>query len=112
MKLLVNSNKGKQNIDTDTVVFVNVSLWKKALSNIIGNAVRHSPFGKDIFISLKSCENRDTLVIENTGVFIPEDDLQHLFTPFYRVDKSRSKATIKEKCHALLSVLYTIGHTV
>lgn len=94
LPLAQNKNiKIHRNIGTDTAVFVNVSLWKKALSNIIGNAVRHSPFGKDIFISLKSCENRDTLVIENTGVFIPEDDLQHLFTPFYRADKSRSKAT-------------------
>ena len=32
-------------------------------------------------------------VIENPGVWIPEDDLLHLFTPFYRADKSRSKAT-------------------
>ena len=37
--------------------------------------------------------NAVALVIENTGASIPEDDLPHLFTPFYRADKSRSKAT-------------------
>jgi Signal transduction histidine kinase len=82
-----------QNINTDMILSINLNLWNKALSNIIGNAIRYSPYGENVFISLQSCENKNTLVIENTGVFIPEDDLLHIFTPFYRVDKSRSKTT-------------------
>lgn len=82
-----------QNINTDMVLSVNLGLWNKALSNIIGNAVRHSPCGKDVFITLQSFESGNTLVIENTGVSIPEADLPHMFTPFYRADKSRNKAT-------------------
>lgn len=82
-----------QNISTDTTMSVNPNLWRKALSNIIGNAVRHSPCGEDVFISLQSYENRNALVIENTGASIPETDLPHMFTPFYRADKSRNKAT-------------------
>ena len=82
-----------QNISTDMVLSVNPNLWSKALSNIIGNAVRHSPCRENVFISLQSCENRNTLVIENTGASIPEADLPHMFTPFYRADKSRNKAT-------------------
>lgn len=82
-----------QNISTDMVLSVNPNLWSKALSNIIGNAVRHSPWGENVFISLQSCENRNALVVENTGVSIPEADLPHMFEPFYRADKSRSKAT-------------------
>lgn len=46
-----------------------------------------------IFISLQKSEKETALVIENTGAAIPENDLPHLFTPFYRTDKSRSKAT-------------------
>ncbi len=82
-----------QNINTDMILSINLNLWNKALSNIIGNAVRYSPCGENVFISLQSCENKNTLVIENTGVFIPEDDLLHISTPFYRADKSRSKTT-------------------
>ncbi|MCI8772084.1 MAG: HAMP domain-containing protein [Lachnospiraceae bacterium] len=82
-----------QNISTDVVLFVNPNLWNKALSNILGNAVRHSPCGEDVFISLQSCENATALVIQNTGVSIPETDLPHMFTPFYRTDRSRSKTT-------------------
>ena len=82
-----------QNISTDMILSVNPNLWRKALSNIIGNAVRHSPCGEDVFISLQSCENGNVLFIENTGASIPEADLPHMFTPFYRADKSRNKAT-------------------
>lgn len=83
----------RQNIDTDKTLYVNPNLWSKALSNIIGNAVRHSPRDNEVFIFLLTQENTDILVVENTGVFIPEEDLPHLFTPFYRADKSRSKET-------------------
>lgn len=82
-----------QNITTDISVPVNRNLWNKALSNIIGNAIRHSHCGEEVFISLQSLEQGNTLVVENTGVFISEADLPHMFTPFYRTDKSRSKAT-------------------
>lgn len=82
-----------QNIATDISVPVNRNLWNKALSNIIGNAIRHSPCGEEVFVSLQSFEQGNTLVVENTGVFISEADLPHMFTPFYRTDKSRSKAT-------------------
>ncbi len=82
-----------QNISTDMMLSVNPNLWNKALSNIIGNAVGHSPRGAEVFISLQSCENGNTLVVENTGASIPKADLPHMFTPFYRADKSRNKAT-------------------
>ncbi len=79
-----------QNIDDDIIISVNRNLWQKALSNIIGNAVRHSPEGAEVFISM---ERENVLAVENTGVFIPEDDIKNVFAPFYRADKSRSKAT-------------------
>lgn len=82
-----------QNICTDMILSVSPKLWGKALSNIIGNAVRHSPCGEDVFITLQSCENGNVLVTENTGVSISEADLPYMFTPFYRADKSRNKAT-------------------
>lgn len=82
-----------QNINADMVLSVSPDLWKKALSNIIGNAVRHSPCGNDVFVTLQSYESGNTLVVENTGASIPESDLPHMFTPFYRADRSRNKAT-------------------
>ncbi len=81
------------NFEKDIVLLVNNNLWNKALSNIIGNAVRHSPNGEDVYIYLLIDEKKKVFVIENTGVFIQETDLKNMFNPFYRVDKSRNKAT-------------------
>lgn len=72
-------------------VSVNRNLFYKALSNILGNAIRHSKTGAEIYIDFDRKAN--TLTIENTGVFLNEDNLENMFTPFYRADKSRSKAT-------------------
>ena len=80
----------RQNMGADRSLLVNPALWSKALSNIIGNAVRYSPGGAEVSILLR---DENVLVIENTGVSIPEDDLPHLFTPFYRSDKSRNRTT-------------------
>ena len=80
----------RQNVGTDRSLLVNPALWSKALSNIVGNAVRYSPGGAEVSVFLR---DKNVLVIENTGVTIPEDDLLHLFTPFYRSDKSRNRAT-------------------
>ena len=82
-----------QNIKTEMVLSVNSNLWNKALSNIIGNAIRHSPCGENVFISLQQCEQGNVFLVENTGTSIPEADFEYMFTPFYRADKSRSKLT-------------------
>lgn len=63
-------------------------VWlKKAIHNIINNAVVYSPYGAEVFINIGSRE----ISVQNTGVFIPQEDIPFLFTPFYRVEKSRNK---------------------
>ena len=79
-----------QDIEEDVIVSVNKNLWDKVLSNIIGNAIRHSPCGENVYIS---CNKGKTLCVVNTGVTISDDDLSNMFTPFYRADRSRSRAT-------------------
>lgn len=80
-----------QNIPKDISVSVNCNLFGKALSNIIGNAIRHSKAGAKVYADFD--KDTHTLAVENTGVFLDEDNLENMFTPFYRADKSRSKAT-------------------
>lgn len=67
----------------------NASLFEKAIHNILSNAIRHSPEGEKVFIHLTP----SVLTVTNTGTAIPEEDLPVLFTPFYRVEKSRNKST-------------------
>lgn len=68
-------------------------LLKKAFSNLLSNAVRHSPMHSVITVNLRQMENGVQLQIENTGVKIPDDDLPRLFDAFYRVDSSRNSNT-------------------
>ena len=66
---------------------------RTVLRNLLGNAVKYSlPDSKEIVIQAR---RRETLVVsvEDDGPGIPEDDLPHLFEPFFRVDRSRSRKT-------------------
>ena len=76
-------------LSKDVTVSGNASLLEKAIHNILSNALRHSPEGAEVFIHLTP----STLTVTNTGASIPEEDLPVLFTPFYRVEKSRNKST-------------------
>lgn len=73
----------------DVAVSGNASLLEKALHNILSNAIRHSPEGAKVLIHLTP----SVLTVTNTGASIPQEDLPALFTPFYRVEKSRNKST-------------------
>ena len=76
-------------ITEKVIVLGNASLLEKAIHNIMNNAIRHSPESAEVFIQLTT----STLTITNTGTSIPQEDLPLLFTPFYRVEKSRNKST-------------------
>lgn len=67
----------------------NPALFRKALHNIVGNAIRHSPEKSRVDIRL----SEECLTVVNTGVSLPEEELSSLFTPFYRVEKSRNSST-------------------
>ena len=73
----------------NVMVSGNTSLLEKAIHNVLSNAIRHSPEGAEVFVHLMP----SALTVTNTGISIPEDDLPVLFTPFYRVEKSRNKST-------------------
>ena len=61
----------------------------KLIKNIIDNAIVYNNIGGKITVEL----NDNTLTINDTGVGISKEDLEHIFDRFYRVDKARSKAS-------------------
>ena len=69
------------------MTYPNQDLLTNALDNVLMNAILYSPQGASIRILLDA----HTMTIENTGVSIPEEALSQLFTPFYRVEQSRSR---------------------
>ena len=66
-----------------------MALLQKAVSNIIGNAVVHSPSQTEIIVTLAG----NTLQVRNSGVSIDSADLEKIFEPFYRVDRSHNRNT-------------------
>ena len=66
-----------------------MALLQKAVSNIIGNAVAHSPSRAEISVTLAG----NTLQVRNRGVSIDSADLEKIFEPFYRVDRSHNRNT-------------------
>ena len=64
---------------------------KEAVGNLASNALRHVEKGKRIQVSLVKQGEQAYLSVYNDGPLISEKDLPHLFEPFYRGDKSRSR---------------------
>ena len=82
------------NVKKDSKVFIDKEKFGKALYNIINNAIKYSPENADINIKFTERNIRPSVLeIENTGVTIDKASLKNLFTPFYRIEKSRNRKT-------------------
>lgn len=68
-------------------------LLGKAVGNLLSNAAFHPPAGAEVRVRLCRTGDEAVFSVENTGPRIPADALPHLFEPFYRADRSRSRRT-------------------
>ncbi|MCB1659816.1 MAG: heavy metal sensor histidine kinase, partial [Pseudomonadales bacterium] len=64
---------------------------RRAFSNLLSNAIRHTPTGGSITLSITQEENTRTVHIENTGADIPSEQIPRIFDRFYRGDASRQR---------------------
>ena len=65
----------------------------QVLLNLLQNAARYTPAGGTVIISAASEGPTALVTVTNTGAEIPADDLTHVFERFYRVDRSRARAS-------------------
>tara|TARA_R110001583_G_C5615123_1_gene405697 strand:- start:200 stop:1585 length:1386 start_codon:yes stop_codon:yes gene_type:complete len=65
-------------------------MLRRAISNLLSNALRHTPTEGRITIRIQSTGKRTHVTIENTGQDISPEDIPHLFDRFYRADKART----------------------
>lgn len=69
----------------------NTAQLRELLNNLITNAVKYNkPEGK-VFVTVTAEAKNIVIMVEDTGMGIPEDSMQRVFERFYRVDKGRSK---------------------
>ena len=69
------------------------SLLRKAVDNVVSNAVFYAPEGVWVDAELSREGGRAVFRLENGGAQIPEAALPHVFEPFYRAEGSRSRRT-------------------
>ena len=64
---------------------------RQIVSNLIQNAQRYG--GKSIELALECSDKQARVIVRDTGAGIPDDQLDKVFRPFYRLEASRSQAT-------------------
>ena len=64
----------------------------QVLLNLVGNALQYTPPGGKVQVTAAAQSGEVYIAVSDSGMGIPAEHLPHLFTRFYRVDKSRSRA--------------------
>lgn len=78
------------NFVDDVEIDTDINKFKQVLSNIISNAIKAIETDGKIIITQRHFKNREVISIEDNGVGIDKENLEHIFERFYRVDNVRN----------------------
>lgn len=81
------------------MVMADVALCERALDNLIGNAIDHTPEGGRVRVEIGIEADNAVVKVSDTGAGIPAQDLERIFDPFYRGGKAG-----KDRAHAGLGL--------
>jgi len=73
--------------DKAVSVYADISLIQRVLENLVGNALKHTPPGGKVSISVQPLAAAVGVSVADTGPGIPEEALPHIFDRFYKADK-------------------------
>jgi signal transduction histidine kinase len=79
-----------KNLREDVQIFADAHRTLQVLSNLVSNALRHTPLGGRVALWLEVQGATLIFHVKDTGIGIAKEDLPHIFTRFYRADKARS----------------------
>lgn len=71
-------------------IYVDREMWEKIILNLLSNAFKFT-FEGEIAVSVRQVGEKVELIVRDTGVGIPEDELSHMFERFHRIRDSRSR---------------------
>ena len=80
-------------VDAGIRAEVDPARMRQVLANLMDNALRHTPVGGGVWVSLRRSGDRARIRVEDDGPGIPPEHLPRLFERFYRADPSRSRDT-------------------
>jgi len=75
------------------MVRADIAMIERVLSNLLDNAIRHTPKGGTIRMQLDAGMEGVGVRVSDSGYGIQAEDLPHVFERFYRADKARSRTT-------------------
>ena len=91
-------NAKQRNINIELIgekclIHGNKEMLKELIENLAQNSIRYNNPGGKVIISTEKKDGRTMLTVKDNGIGIPAVEQERVFERFYRVDKSRSKAT-------------------
>jgi two-component system sensor histidine kinase CpxA len=69
------------------------ALLRRAFENIVRNAIRYAPADSAVEVGLRASEQSARISVRDYGIGVPEECVDKLGQPFFRVDDSRNEAT-------------------
>ena len=80
-------------VDEELNVLADAEYLFRALSNVVRNAIRYAGYAGPIQISARANQEAVAITVADNGPGVPEEHLEDLFAPFYRLDPARSQDT-------------------
>ena len=75
-----------------TTILGDEELLRRAIENVLRNAIRHAPDGTPIEVDIRRRSGTTTITVRDFGTGVPDESLPAIFQPFYRVDDERSRS--------------------
>lgn len=99
--------------EQNVLVYGDEALLKKAVGNVIENAVTHSPENGRVSVRLFRKDGRVRLTVANSPAYIEEKDMPHVFEAFYRANQSaRHGSGLGLYITRMILETYNISHTI
>lgn len=90
-KYITKDKKIKYIGNKDVFVYCDEKYIDRVLENLVVNALKYSTGDRDITIKVEDQQDKYRVIISNESENLSEDDLENIWTPFYRVDKARDR---------------------
>ncbi len=84
--------KFKSSLSEDVMISLDEDRIEQVLTNLIDNAIRHTPENGSVTVSLDQEFSYAKIQVADTGEGIPQEDLSFVFERFYKADKARTRS--------------------
>ena len=75
----------------ELIVYVDQEKMEKVVHNLLSNAFKFTGEGGEVFLNLKVADKHAMIMVKDTGIGIPADELDKVFDRFYQVDSSQTR---------------------